>query len=74
MDFVELLVLVGAFFSVYVIIWLFVLIYRTLYEIPMLGWSETSIMGMKWNVHYGMMWNAHDGDDWSFFCRYTNMR
>jgi hypothetical protein len=33
--FVELLELVGAFFSVYKIIWLFVLIYRTLCEMPM---------------------------------------
>jgi hypothetical protein len=34
--FVELLELVGAFFSVYKIIWLFVLIYRTLCEMPMM--------------------------------------
>jgi hypothetical protein len=35
--FVELLELVGAFFSVYKIIWLFVLIYRTLCEMLMMG-------------------------------------
>jgi hypothetical protein len=33
---VELLGLVGAFFSIYVIIWLFVISYRTLCEMPML--------------------------------------
>jgi hypothetical protein len=35
--FIELLVLVYAFFSVYEIIWLFVLCYRTLCEMSMLG-------------------------------------
>jgi hypothetical protein len=35
--FVELLGLVSAFFSVYEIIWLFVLSCRTLSEMPMLG-------------------------------------
>jgi hypothetical protein len=35
--FVELLELVGAFFPVYKIIWLFVLIYRTLCEMLMMG-------------------------------------
>jgi hypothetical protein len=35
--FVELLGLVSAFFSVYEIIWLFVLGYRTFSEMPMLG-------------------------------------
>jgi hypothetical protein len=43
--FVELLGLVTAFFSIYEIIWLFVLSWRTLSEMPMLV--------MKWNAHVG---------------------
>jgi hypothetical protein len=43
--FVELVGLVGAFFSVCEIIWLLVLSCRTLSEMPK--------MGMKWNTHDG---------------------
>jgi hypothetical protein len=45
--FIELLGLVSVFFSVYEIIWFFVLSCRTLSEIPMLGMKR----------------NSHDGDD-----------
>jgi hypothetical protein len=37
---------VGAFFSVYVIIWLFVLSCRTLYEMPMMEMIDPSSAGI----------------------------
>jgi hypothetical protein len=53
--FVELLVPVGAFFSVYEIIWLFVLSCRSLCEMP--------VMGMKRNAHDGDDVKCRDGDE-----------